>query len=69
VQLHKRLQEDLGKQIGLVTLFRYPSIAALAQHLEAGDQGSDRLAKSHDRGQRQRERLAAIKHARSRVKR
>ncbi len=69
VQLHKRLQEDLGKQIGLVTLFRYPSIAALAQHFDAGDAGSDRLAKGHDRGQRQRERLAAIKNARSRVKR
>ena len=73
VQLHKRLQEDLGKQIGLVTLFRYPTISALAAHLDAGDgdteeQGSDRLARGHDRGQRQRERLAAMRHARTRVK-
>ncbi len=65
VQLHKKLQDDLSQRIGLVTLFRYPSIFALAQHLDSGSQGSDRLAKSHDRGQRQRQRLAAMKNIRA----
>ena len=69
VQLHKKLQDDIGKQIGLVTLFRYPTIFALAQHLDSGIQSSDRLKKSQDRGQRQRQMLASMKNVRSRIKR
>ncbi len=69
VQLHKKLQDDLGKQLSLVTLFRYPTIYTLAQHLDSGVQGSARLKQSQDRGQRQRKMLTSMKNARSRVKR
>ena len=69
VQLHQKLQDDLGQQIGLVTLFRYPTIVALAQHLESGDQATDRLAQSRDRGQRQRQMMASMKDRRTRIAR
>ena len=69
VQLHRKLQDQLGKQIGLVTLFRYPTILALARHLDANDQGPDRLSEIEDRGQRQRRAMASMKKARARIKR
>ena len=68
VQLHGKLQDRLGKQIGLVTLFRYPTILALARHLDDDDQISDRLSKIEDRGQRQRRAMASMKKTRARVR-
>ena len=33
IQLHRRLQERYGKQVTVMDLFRYPTVAALAAHL------------------------------------
>ena len=69
VQLHQKLQDELDKQIGLVALFRYPTILALARHLDSDGQDSDRLSKIEDRGKKQRGAMASMKKARARIKR
>ncbi len=69
VQLHKKLHERLKQPIGLLTLFRYPSIFALAQFLDSSHQVTDRLSQSQDRGERQRQKLASLKNIRSKGKR
>ncbi|MCA9184440.1 MAG: amino acid adenylation domain-containing protein [Planctomycetales bacterium] len=68
VQLHQKLQDELKQPIGLLALFRYPTILALSEHLDAKDDGGDRLAKSEERGKRQRDMLLAMKKMRSRSK-
>jgi hypothetical protein len=42
VQASSRLREAVGKPVSLVDLFRFPTVAALAEHLgaEAGDDAS-----------------------------
>ncbi len=35
VRLERRLEEELGRQLPLMDLFRYPNVRALADHLEA----------------------------------
>jgi non-ribosomal peptide synthetase component F len=69
VQLVHLLEEQLGSPIGLVNLFRYPTILSLAQFLDSGSQEPSRLIQIRDRGQRQRDRFAAMKNVRSRIKR
>jgi non-ribosomal peptide synthetase component F len=69
VQLHLRLQEKLGKPIGLVDLFRFPTIYALGQHLDReGPTAGVRLEQTLDRGQRQRQSMASMKNFRAKVK-
>jgi amino acid adenylation domain-containing protein len=64
VRLHARLQKDLGVEISLVELFRYSTVALLAERVgQNGAPGAEdaRLAALAERARRQRE---AIEHAR-----
>ena len=73
-RLQHRLQESLGRAIGMVDLFSYPTVAALAAHLSRGDRGervretTERQARRAEQGrsrlqQRRRERreIAVLK--------
>jgi amino acid adenylation domain-containing protein len=39
VRAHQRLKQALGKEIPVLDLFRFPTVAALARHLEGGETG------------------------------
>ncbi len=55
VRLHSRLQELLGAELSLVDLFRFPTVASLAQFLDGGSVAEMRLDAAHSRGQQQRQ--------------
>jgi acyl carrier protein len=62
VQLHRRLQETLGREFPVVALFEHPSIRSLARHLAQPawrpGQGDGRF---RDRAQRHQQALAEIR--------
>ena len=61
VQANGRLKAALGRELSLVEMFRFPSIATLAGHLAGGVDGSppkaDARAAAADRGQQRRDAL------------
>jgi len=61
LQLHKEMEDALGRRISLVTLFQYPTIRLLAHHLACADQAGDPLADTQSRAQRQRGALAQLR--------
>ncbi len=65
IQVHGRLKSVLDRPLTLVDLFRYPTVSALAQYLEAGD--SDRaLDRTAARAGARRDALARRRTARQR---
>ncbi len=55
VQVHRRLRELLPERaVGITDLFRFPTIAALAEFLGGGDGGESRLQDSAARGEARR---------------
>ena len=60
-QLHARLVDDGFEGLGIVELFRYPTIASLAAHLANEDDGAgiDTAAAAKDRGAKRRAALGA----------
>jgi amino acid adenylation domain-containing protein len=55
VKVHGQLQELVGRELSIVELFRYPTIATLAGHLsQAGGQGHAVQAQSAERAAQQR---------------
>jgi len=55
VQVHRRLRELLPERpVGITDLFRFPTIAALAEFLGGGDSGEARLGDSAARGEARR---------------
>jgi len=58
IQVQERLEESLGRQIPVLDLFRYTTVAALAEHLEDG--GARRVAAEEGsrRGRDRREAMA-----------
>ena len=58
VQVHERLQQALGRAISIVELFQFPTVAALAAHLDAASAGTSTadpvLSAARDRAARQR---------------
>jgi acyl carrier protein len=55
VVVQARLAELLGREIGIVDLFRYPSVRSLAAHLDGGS-GAAELRRAADRGAARRDR-------------
>jgi natural product biosynthesis luciferase-like monooxygenase protein len=51
VQANARLKAALGRELSLVEMFRFPSIATLAGHLASADDKSDARSDAADRGQ------------------
>ncbi|HRX70146.1 MAG: amino acid adenylation domain-containing protein [Gammaproteobacteria bacterium] len=50
VRIHRRLSEMLGKTLDIVELFRFPSVAQLAVHLERRGEGADSAVTGSARG-------------------
>ena len=50
VRIHRRLGETLGQVLDIVELFRFPSVAQLAAHLERRDERTDSAAAGSARG-------------------
>ncbi|HEY1352144.1 MAG TPA: phosphopantetheine-binding protein, partial [Ktedonobacteraceae bacterium] len=65
VQVHRRLQEALGREVPLLTLFNYPTIATLAMHLEQGSPSAENFAPEYERARLRRGR--AGRHRRLRL--
>ncbi len=61
VQMHQQLQEALAHTFSLIDLFHYPTIAALAQYLEAQKRPSQASPPSVERDDMYRARNKAIK--------
>ena len=67
VEIHKQLQERLGREFSIITLFKYPTIHTLAKHLAEAESGAgtgpssqtqQSVQASQDRARQQREALA-----------
>ena len=56
VRMHRSLKERVAQPVALTDLYRFPTIRALASHLEAGGQSED-LKKSADRAAMRRDAL------------
>lgn len=56
VQAHSRIQQAIGMQFAVTTLFQYPSIRQLAEHLSPDDKDASAVD-TDERGRRQREAL------------
>ena len=55
VQVHARLVGRLGRDLPLVDLFTYPTVAALAAHLRPEGSAQPTFAAARERAQRQRQ--------------
>jgi len=55
VQAHREIREKTGKDLTVTDIFRFPTIAALAAHLEGDGGTSEALAKSADRAAARRQ--------------
>jgi FkbH-like protein len=58
VQVNTRLMEHLKREIPVTTLFQYPTIASLAQHLDHADQDADHREQTQARANQARQKLA-----------
>jgi non-ribosomal peptide synthetase component F len=58
VRVHAQLRQALGKELSIVKVFQYPTIAALAKHLSEPGAETRTLQQAQNRAQRQREALA-----------
>ncbi|MFW6049754.1 MAG: MupA/Atu3671 family FMN-dependent luciferase-like monooxygenase [Myxococcota bacterium] len=59
VQAHREIRETLGREITVTDLFRFPTIRALAGHLEGGEQGLEAPAERGAARRAARRRAAA----------
>jgi acyl carrier protein len=60
VRAHQRLQEELGREFPLVSVFQHPNVQALTDYFGAGDDTpSPRPRQGLDRGRRRRQTLLA----------
>jgi aryl carrier-like protein len=55
VEVHSRLRKVLGRDVSIVDLFRFPTVAALARQLVAGSATESSLSRVQERARRQRE--------------
>lgn len=57
VQVNSRLMEHFGKDIPITSLFQFPTITSLANHLCNSDAATDSRAKVQERGEQARQQL------------
>ncbi|MBX3272398.1 MAG: LLM class flavin-dependent oxidoreductase [Sandaracinaceae bacterium] len=55
VQAHREIRESTGKELTVTDIFRFPTIAALAAHLDGDGGANEALAKSADRAAARRQ--------------
>jgi len=65
IQVQERLEEALGRQIPVLDLFRYTTVAALAEHLEDGSARRVAAEEGSRRGRDRREAMARRRRGRS----
>lgn len=63
VQAHRRVEETLGHPVSMMALFKYPTVRALAEYIDRGDQERPSLQRHLERAGRQR---AALEQQRKR---
>jgi acyl carrier protein len=61
VRLHQRMVAELKRDFPFLELFQFPTIRALAGHLERGDASGRRIAELTERAQNQRQALARLR--------
>jgi len=63
VKMHRRLQEVLGRQFSIVTLFEHPTVRSLARHLDQVGESPERTVavELQNRARRQREALEQMR--------
>jgi len=66
MRVKKALEERLGVDLSLVTLFQYPTVAKLAAHLDSLDDTGPAVESARDRAARRRQQLAQRRARRSR---
>jgi len=67
IRVHGRLKEDLGRDIPMVDMFRFPTVSALAEHLGSdGDAGDDGPADATEKIEAGKTRLARLAQRRKR---
>ncbi|HEU0055565.1 MAG TPA: hypothetical protein VFQ39_20395, partial [Longimicrobium sp.] len=57
--VHRLLADRLSREVTIVDLFRFPTVADLAEHLEREDDGGAARREVQDRAERQRQAKAA----------
>lgn len=56
VQVHNLLSEELGADVRITDLFRYPTVSSLAEYLaEDGDSAAEAAEEAHDRADKRRQ--------------
>jgi acyl carrier protein len=63
-KVHSRLEEMAGRELSMVELFKYPTIAALAEHLT--EEPRERLSSQRSQERAQRQRAAMMRQRRLR---
>jgi amino acid adenylation domain-containing protein len=58
MQLHARLRDTLGRDVPVVDLLRFPTVASLAEHLDAVPDGGPRPGRGAERAAKRRARAA-----------
>ncbi|MBV9743099.1 MAG: non-ribosomal peptide synthetase, partial [Acidobacteriia bacterium] len=64
IEAHAELERALGRELSLITLFEYPSVAALVPQMEGRSATHSTLRAAEQRARRQREALHRIRRAR-----
>jgi len=64
VQAHRELRASIAPKLTITDIFRFPTVAALAAHLDAGDRAGEQLERVADRAAARREALAQRRGAR-----
>jgi natural product biosynthesis luciferase-like monooxygenase protein len=65
VQVHGRLRRDLGRDLALTDLFRFPTVQSLAAHLGGGDAGAAAMDESTSRADVRRKSMQLRRQRRS----
>ncbi|MBV8729846.1 MAG: acyl carrier protein, partial [Acidobacteriia bacterium] len=68
IEAHAELERALGRELSLITLFEYPSVAALVPQMEGRSATHSTLRAAEQRARRQREALHRIRQARCGVR-
>jgi aryl carrier-like protein len=55
VKIHHRLQQTVKSDLTMIDLFKYPTISALAEHVERGQPAEASFGRVYDRVKKQKE--------------
>jgi hypothetical protein len=61
VRIHGKLQKIIGKDISIITLFRYPTIGSLSNYLSGTGIDQSSFERIYDRAEKQKKAMAMQK--------